>query len=125
MENLSKFFSFSILVIALVIVWLRPKDQELIKLDTVISSLLKYEQKYVEVTKPRIAIGFGACKDLFVTRAHMIEMMNNSSFPETPANYLGVGDESEFVSMLGYFFQAGAAAERFVHDSDTWSRYRY
>ena len=95
MENLSKFFSFSILVIALVIVWLRPKDQELIKLDTVISSLLKYEQKYVEVTKPRIAIGFGACKDLFVTRAHMIEMMNNSSFPETPANYLGVGDESE------------------------------
>jgi len=122
MENLSKFFSFSILVIALVIVWLRPKDQELIKLDTVISSLLKYERKYVEVSKPRIAIGFGACKDLFVTRAHMIEMMNNSSFPETPANYLGVGDESEFVSMLGYFFQAGAAAERFVHDSDTWSR---
>lgn len=122
MENLSKFFSFSVLVIGLIIVWLRPKDEELIKLDTVISSLLKYEQKYAEVSKPKIAIGFGACKDLFVTRSHMIQMMSNSSFPESPANYLGVGDEAEFVSMLGYFFQAGAAAERFVHDGGLWSR---
>ena len=122
MESFSKFFSLSVLLIGLVIIWMRPKDEELIKLDTVISSLLKYEEKYVEVTKPKIAIGFGACKDLFVTRAHMIEMMNNSSFPESPANYLGVGDESEFVSMLGYFFEAGAAAERFVHDEALWSR---
>ena len=122
MESFSKFFSLSVLLIGLVIIWMRPNDEELIKLDTVISSLLKYEEKYVEVTKPKIAIGFGACKDLFVTRAHMIEMMNNSSFPESPANYLGVGDESEFVSMLGYFFKAGAAAERFVHDEALWSR---
>jgi len=119
MESLSKFFSVSILVIGLLIIWIRPKDQELIKLDTVISSLLDYEQKYVEVSRPKIAIGFGACKDLFVTRAHM---MKNVSFPETTNNYLGVGDEEEFVSMLGYFFKAGAAAERFVHNSDLWSR---
>lgn len=122
MENLSKFLSFSILVIGLIIVWLRPKDKELIKLDTVITSLLKYEQKYVHVSTPKIAIGFGACKDLFVTRSHMIEMMSNSSFPDSTANYLGVADEEEFVSMLGYFFQAGAAAERFVHDGAFWSR---
>ena len=120
MESLSKFFSVSILVIGLIIIWRRPKDQELIKLDTVISSLLDYEQKYVEVSQPKIAIGFGACKDLFVTRAHM---MNNVSFPETTNNYLGVGNQEEFVSMLGYFFKAGAAAERFVHDSELWSRY--
>ena len=48
-------------------------------------------------------------------------MMAGVQFPASPDNYLGVGDQSEFVSMLGYFFQAGAAAERFVHDESLWS----
>ena len=114
MESVNKFISLIVLVIGLVVIWKRPvKDDELLRLDTVISSLLKYERNHVDKTSPKIAVGFGACKDLFVTRAHMMEGVG---FPDKVDNYLGVGSQEEMISMLGYFFQAGAAAERFVHD---------
>jgi len=113
----SKYVSLLAVVIGLVLVWLRPGQEELLKVDTVISSLLKYEAKYVEDSKPRIAVGYGACKDLFVTGAHM---MANTSFPAYPDSYLGVGDREQLISMYGFFFKAGAAAERFVHDQELW-----
>jgi len=120
MENVSKYVSALVLVLGLVILWLRPKsNDELLKLETVISSLLKYEENHVDQASPKIAVGFGACKDLFVTRSHLMAVVG---FPDHVDNYLGVGDEQEFVSMLGYFFQAGAAAERFVHDDGYWSK---
>ena len=120
MEGVNKCISALVLALALAILYLRPETpEENLKLETVISSLLKYERKHVEKTSPKIAIGFGACKDLFVTRSHM---MDGVSFPKNVDNYLGVGDREEFVSMLGYFFQAGAAAERFVHDDGLWSQ---
>jgi len=120
MEGVNKCISALVLALALAILYLRSETpEENLKLETVISSLLKYERKHVEKTSPKIAIGFGACKDLFVTRSHM---MDGVSFPKNVDNYLGVGDREEFVSMLGYFFQAGAAAERFVHDDGLWSQ---
>ena len=119
MESMNKYISLTVLVLGLVVIWLRPGDkEELLRRESVISSLLKYEENHVDKTSPKIAVGFGACKDLFVTRSHM---MDGVSFPETVDNYLGVGSQEELVSMLGYFFQAGAAAERFVHDSDHWT----
>ena len=119
MEHTGKYFSVFVVLLGLICVWFRPEnDETLLRRESVISSLLQYEKNHVDKTSPRIAVGFGACKDLFVTRSHM---MAGVQFPASPDNYLGVGDQSEFVSMLGYFFQAGAAAERFVHDESLWS----
>ena len=119
MEHTGKYFSVFVVLLGLICVWFRPEnDETLLRRESVISSLLQYEQNHVDKTSPRIAVGFGACKDLFVTRSHM---MAGVQFPASPDNYLGVRDQSEFVSMLGYFFQAGAAAERFVHDESLWS----
>ena len=118
MESVNKFISLIVLVIGLVVIWRRPEnDAEVLRLETVISSLLKYEQNHVDRTSPKITVGYGACKDLFVTR-----MMDGVGFPQTVDNYLGVRSQEEMISMLGYFFQAGAAAERFVHDEAHWSR---
>jgi len=117
-DSASKYVSLLALVVGLVMVWLRPGQEDLLKVDTVISSLLKYEAKYVEENQPRIAVGYGACKDLFVTGSHF---MINTSYPSHPQNFLGVGNMEELVSMYGFFFKAGAAAERFVHNSDLWS----
>ena len=120
MESVNKLISLIVLVIGLVVIWRRPgNDEEVLRLETVISSLLQFEKNHVDRTSPKIAVGFGACKDLFVTRSHMMEGVG---FPETVDNYLGVGNQEEMISMLGYFFQAGAAAERFVHDEAHWSR---
>jgi len=109
--------SLAALAIGLIFVWLRPGQEDLLKVDTVISSLLKYEAKYVEENQPRIAVGYGACKDLFVRGA---QMMANFSYPSDPDNFLGVGDRDQLVRMYGFFFKAGAAAERFVHDDELW-----
>ena len=109
MESVNKFISLIVLVIGLVVIWRRPgNDEEVLRLESVISSLLKYEQNHVDRTSPKIAVGFGACKDLFVTRSHM---MQGVGFPQTVDNYLGVGSQEEMISMLGYFFQAGAAGQ--------------
>jgi len=118
LEIASKYMPIMALLIGLCIIWLRPDQKELLKVDTVISSLLKYESKYVEGNSPRIAVGYGACKDLFVTGAHMV---GNATFPLKPENFLGVGDMEELLRMYGFFFKAGAAAERFVHDADLWN----
>jgi len=117
-DSASKYVSLLALVVGLVIVWLRPGQEGLLKVDTVISSLLKYEAKYVEENQPRIAVGYGACKDLFVTGSHMLA---NISYPDDPKNFLGVGNMEELVRMYGFFFKAGAAAERFVHNPELWS----
>ena len=62
----------------------------MLRLEKVISSLLKYEQNHVDRTSPKIAVGFGAYKDLFVTRSHM---MQGVGFPQRVDNYLGVGSQ--------------------------------
>ena len=116
MAEVNKYVSLLVIALGLAVMWLRPRSDG-DKLETVISSLLKYEHNHVDKTSPKIAVGFGACKDLFVTRSHMMEGVE---FPEHVDNYLGVRDDAEFVSMLGYFFRAGAAAERFVHDPAHW-----
>ena len=86
-DSASKYVSLVAVIVGLVMVWLRPGQEDLLKVDTVISSLLKYEAKYVEENKPRIAVGYGACKDLFVTGSHMLA---NVSYPAHPENFLGV-----------------------------------
>ena len=100
------------------LVWLRPPPDTLLvpgKLDTVISSLLRYEANRPLEAVPRVAVGYGACRDLFVSGAFI---MANHSFPEEPAHFLDVGSMDELWRMYAYFFTAGAAAERFVSDPE-------
>jgi len=118
METAAKYFSMLALLAGLAVIVLKPGQQELLKVDTVISSLLRYEANHAaDYIRPRVAVGFGACRDLFVTAAHV---MANTSFPAHPASYPGVASKEQLVSMFGYFFKAGAAAERFVHDPALW-----
>lgn len=100
------------------LVWLRPPPDTLLvpgKLDTVISSLLRYEANRPLEAVPRVAVGYGACRDLFVSGAFI---MANHSFSEEPAHFLDVGSMDELWRMYAYFFTAGAAAERFVSDPE-------
>ena len=86
-------------------------------MDTVIASLLRYEANRPLAAVPRIAIGYGACRDLFVDGSHI---MANQSFPDNPEHFLAVGNADELRRMYAYFFKAGAAAERFVSDEKLW-----
>jgi len=128
MESTSKAASCLALMAALLFILLRKEGGESDgilrdKLDTVISSLLKYEANHGEaVHQPRVAVGYGACKDLFVTGAHMFtNISSNSGNLPAPAHFPSIATEEELVQMYAYFFKEGAAAERFVSDSDLFS----
>ena len=44
-DSASKYVSLVAVIVGLVMVWFRPGQEDLLKVDTVISSLLKYEAK--------------------------------------------------------------------------------
>lgn len=118
LESAGKVGGLAAVLLGVWLVWLRPHPDTLLvpgKLDTVISSLLRYEANRPLEAVPRVAVGYGACRDLFVSGAFI---MANHSFPEEPAHFLDVGSMDELWRMYAYFFRAGAAAERFVSDPE-------
>ncbi|XP_041351431.1 ADP-dependent glucokinase-like [Gigantopelta aegis] len=78
----------------------------------VLSGLLRAENK-IPLPKTRVAIGFGACYDVF---GNAIEIFNklNITPPKEPKHFNTVGNIKELAQLLAYFFQYGAAAERYV-----------
>lgn len=61
----------------------------------------------------RVALGFGGCEDLFTDALGVIERLNLTA-PEKPQHFYSVGNAQELAELLGFFFQHGAAAERYV-----------
>jgi len=118
LDSAGKVGGLAAVLLAVWLLWLRAPPDTLLapgKLDTVISSLLRYEANRPLEAVPRVAVGYGACRDLFVSGAFI---MANHSFPEEPAHFLDVGSMEELWRMYAYFFTAGAAAERFVSDPE-------
>jgi len=120
-DTAGKYGSLAVVMLGVWWMWTKPSQDSLLtssKLDTVISSMLKYEANRPLEDSPRIAVGYGACRDLFVSGALM---MVNQSFPDNPNHYPDVANLEQLRQMYAYFFQAGAAAERFVSDPNLFA----
>jgi ADP-dependent glucokinase len=84
------------------------------RLESVLTSLIKQEKTVKipagvsEAKGPRIAVGYGACNDLFVD---VREMFGHEDAPDVPGHYNEIENEEQLKNMLAYFFQHGAAAE--------------
>ena len=75
----------------------------------VLSGLLRAENK-IPLPKTRVAIGFGACYDLFGSALEIFNKLNITP-PDEPKHFNTVGDTKQLSQLLAYFFQYGAAAE--------------
>lgn len=103
----------SFLVILTAYVYKRHEDKILQdRLNQILTGLLQAEKKF-SPGNSRVALGFGGCEDLFAGALDVIEKLNLSA-PESPRHFHSVGNAQELAELLGYFFQHGAAAERFV-----------
>lgn len=60
--------------------------------------------------KPRVAIGYGACVDLFVEAAELLDGLKIQP-PDRPGHFDEVEDVAQLGQMFAYFFRYGAAAE--------------
>lgn len=58
----------------------------------------------------RVAIGFGACMDVFTEAIPLLDTLNFTA-PEEPHHYDVVDTGRHLIEMLAYFFKYGAAAE--------------
>ena len=104
--------------VAAIAVWYRGSlledDHLRQRMEAVLKSLIKQEKTAVigyeggDGAGPRIAIGYGACKDLFVDA---YKLLPQSVAPDRPEHFNEVETESQLRKMYAYFFQHGAAAE--------------
>ncbi|KAK4327325.1 hypothetical protein Pmani_002198 [Petrolisthes manimaculis] len=80
------------------------------RLQDVLNAMLEVEQQYA-VGEVRIAVGYGACKDVFV---HGSKLLGPLSPPQRTAHFSAIQSLSQLKEMYALFYTAGSAAERFV-----------
>jgi hypothetical protein len=79
-----------------------------LKMDRVLISLLAQEKSVKVKTKAKIAVGYGACRDLFVDGKSILGDLRPKG---TPRNFNEIKTQDELLRMYAYFFSHGAAAE--------------
>ena len=79
------------------------------RLNNVLSGLLRAERK-VGLARPKVAVGFGACEDVFVNATEFLSKLG--IIPSNKVDHFNsVADRSQLEEMFSYFFKYGAAAE--------------
>lgn len=60
------------------------------------------------IHQPKVALGYGACHDLFVNATSLI---NHKDLKGKPEHFNEITSKEEFIKSFAYFFKHGAAAE--------------
>lgn len=106
--KLGSLLSFCIVLYA---VYYRKNDFSDSRLYPVKERLLFLEsENLVGVGKlqPRVALGYGACHDLFVNATALLDYRELKGAPK---HYNEISNKDEFLKSFAYFFKHGAAAE--------------
>ncbi|XP_058126715.1 ADP-dependent glucokinase [Anopheles ziemanni] len=90
-------------------------SNELVKLTVVLQHLRDLEVEF-PVNGPRVAIGYGSCSDLHVRAVDFLQYNDNirTELNATEYTFDDIANEEEFLLNFAYYFQRGAAAERFT-----------
>ncbi|XP_053201579.1 ADP-dependent glucokinase-like [Panonychus citri] len=89
----------------------RPIEKRLV--DT-LNSLLAIERDGQVNVNAKIAIGYGACLDYVVPSRCLI--LNHHKPPVNPFHHVSVDDKDELLEVFAYYFNHGAAAERYINN---------
>ena len=102
------------LFIALAIYYYREGSEKDLENDPVLSilaGLLRAEKSLpASSDSRRVAIGFGACMDVFTEAVPLLNALNLTP-PEQPRHHNVVDSGKHLAEILAYFFKYGAAAE--------------
>lgn len=100
--------SFCFLIYA---VYYRNKDVGDVRLSPVKEHLLFLESENKVGSgklQPKVALGYGACHDLFVNATSLLDYKDLKGNPE---HFNEISSKEEFLKSFAYFFKHGAAAE--------------
>ena len=111
-----KLFSSSIvaILIALSLYYYNDQNETQGENDTILSilaGLLRTEELLpVGDDSKKVAVGFGACMDVFTGAVPLLDVLNLTS-PKEPHHHDVVDTGRHLAEVLSYFFKHGAAAE--------------
>ena len=98
-------------LLACLLAWFKPtldpEDAMRERMATVLDNLL-HDEAHLDLGPRRIAVGYGACQDLFINAKSLFA---NEEAPEEPEHYQEIHTAQQLTKMFAYFFQFGAAAE--------------
>ncbi|XP_071440863.1 ADP-dependent glucokinase [Hetaerina americana] len=102
----------SLIVIVIAVIYYRNNEvSSNDRLSDVLVGLINLEKEYPLLLKPKVAIGYGACKDLFVNGKDLLILDNLANEPE---HFSDIDNTDELLKTYAYFFRHGAAAERYL-----------
>ncbi|KDR23023.1 ADP-dependent glucokinase [Zootermopsis nevadensis] len=104
------FISILFLVIAL---FYRQQVDDVLKdrLNSILEGLVKVEKQCSVGVKPKVAVGYGACNDLFIDGK---ELLKYDEVAKKPEHFDDISSAEELLKTYAYFFRHGAAAERYI-----------
>lgn len=97
----------SIFIILVSIFFKRPDNELHTRLTSVVQGLIEVEGQS-ELCKPKVAVGYGACRDLLI---HATEFLEYDDTVGNPQHYGDINTIDEFKQMFSYYFRHGAASE--------------
>lgn len=101
--------TFLTIFIVLVAIYFRNQDEELRnRLLAVLHGLERLETKHGISVRPRVAIGYGACTDVFIDAKYLLHY---SAKVGQPKHFDEISNENELLKSFAYYFRHGAAAE--------------
>lgn len=90
-----------------------PSDDLQDRLKDVINGLILVEEQHTKLS-PKVAVGYGACVDLFVKGKELIPYDEELGPPE---HFDNINTLEELRKSFAYYFRSGAATERYVTNS--------
>ncbi|XP_055537449.1 ADP-dependent glucokinase [Wyeomyia smithii] len=90
-------------------------SNDLKTLTVILQNLKNLEHQYA-VHRPRVAIGYGSCSDLYVKAVNFLNFTDNLEHLLRQKTFAvdDINTEDDFLQSFAYYFQRGAAAERFT-----------
>ncbi|KAK2582053.1 hypothetical protein KPH14_002758 [Odynerus spinipes] len=81
------------------------------RLSALLHGLERLESKYSITNKPRVAVGYGICTDIYVDAKYLLHYSNEIGSPE---HFDEINTEEQLLKSFAYYFRHGAAAERYM-----------
>ena len=78
------------------------------RLVAILHGLERLENRYVVTERPKVAIGYGICTDIFVKAKDLLQYTPNVGNPQ---HFDEINTDLELLKSFAYYFHHGAAAE--------------
>lgn len=102
----------SALIIVIALLYRRQVDEVLKdRLNSVLAGLVNVEKECSVDIRPKVAIGYGACNDLFIDAK---ELLKYDEAAQNPEHFNDISSVEKLLKTYAYFFRHGAAAERYI-----------